>query len=346
MKIIDIRSDTVTKPTEEMRLAMANAEVGDDVYGDDPTINRLQELAAEMVGKEAALFVPSGTMGNQLAIMTHTARGDDVVCLKESHVYQHECGAAALLSGVTLNLVDSSDGILRGDDLVRQMHDGEDIHCPPTTLVCTENALSTGRAVPLEETKGLFNAAKAAGLNVHMDGARIFNAATALGVSAKDIAQYTDSLMFCLSKGLCSPVGSLLCGTKEFIHKALRRRKILGGGMRQAGILAAAGILSLEKMTNRLSEDHDNAALLRTGLAKIPKVRLLDDGIQINMVFFELDMDPEFIETLPKKMLEKGFLINPVSGGQFRFVTHHDISAEDTRQLIKTFSDLVSSYSC
>lgn len=326
--MIDIRSDTVTQPTDEMRQAMAQAQVGDDVYGDDPTINRLQEIAAKMVGMEAALFVPTGTMGNQLAIMAHTRRGDDVLCLRRSHIFEHECGAAAVLSGVTLNLVDSGDGILHGHH-VRQQRNPDDIHCPPTTLVCTENALATGQAVPLADARELYQTAKSLGLMVHMDGARLMNAAVALQASPADIAQYADSVMFCLSKGLAAPVGSMLCGTKEMIGRALRGRKLLGGGMRQAGILAAAGIVALEKMTGRLQEDHRHAALLAKRLASLPGITVQSQGIPINMVFWTLERPPEEILALPGKLLQKGIRISPAAGGVFRFVTHHGISEAD-----------------
>lgn len=328
-KVIDLRSDTVTKPTPEMRAAMAAAEVGDDVYGDDPTINRLQELAAEKLGKEAALFVPSGTMANQLAIMSHTRRGDDVICLRHSHVYQHEAGAAPLISGVTLNLVDSDDFMLHPGHITSHMRDPDDIHMPPTTLVCVENALAVGQAVPLELCQKTYEAAKQNGLTVHMDGARIFNAATALDVTAADIAQYTDSVMFCLSKGLCAPVGSMLAGTREFIDRATRNRKILGGALRQAGILAAAGIIGIQEMTKRLDEDHKNAALLADRLDGIDHVETIRHGIPINMVFFKIHMPKAFLDALPARMMAHGIDINPIELGEFRFVTHNDVAEED-----------------
>ena len=327
-KFIDIRSDTVTQPTPAMRRAMAEAPVGDDVYGDDPTVNRLEALAARMAGKEAALFVPSGTMGNQLAIMTHTRRGDDVICGRDSHIFVHEVGAAAVLSGVTLNTVESPDGIITPELMEKAVRE-EDIHCPPTTLLCVENALATGRAVPLETARAVYRAAKDRGLMVHMDGARLFNAAAALGCSAADIAACTDSVMFCLSKGLCAPVGSMLAGSGEFIRRARKNRKILGGGMRQCGVLAAAGIIALEEMTGRLAEDHENAAWLRERLAKIPGVHVKTGGIQINMVFFTLDCPDALAASLPERFLEKGVKINGISGGEFRFVTNHDVTRED-----------------
>ncbi len=327
-RIIDIRSDTVTQPTPEMRRAMAEAPVGDDVYGDDPTVNRLEQLAAELSGKEAALFVPSGTMGNQLAIMTHTRRGDAVICGRNAHVLVHEVGASAVLSGVTLDPVDSPDDIIHPPLLEKAIRE-DDLHCPPTTLLCVENALATGRVVPLEEMEAIYTAAKARGLMVHMDGARLFNAAVALGVPAAQVAKYTDSVMFCLSKGLCAPVGSMLAGSREFIARARKNRKILGGAMRQCGILAAAGILALTEMPGQLETDHQNAAWLRQRIAKIPGVQVKADGIQINMVFFTVQRPDQVIRALPEKLLERGIKINSVSAGEFRFVTNHDVTRED-----------------
>ena len=327
-KIIDIRSDTVTQPTPEMRRVMAEAPVGDDVYGDDPTVNRLEALAAEKSGKEAALFVPSGTMGNQLAIMTHTKRGDDVICGRNAHVFVHEVGAAAVLSGVILNPVDSPDDIIYPELLERAIRE-DDIHCPPTTLLCIENALATGKVVPLEVMERVYDTAKAHGLSVHMDGARLFNAAGALGVDPAAITKYTDTVMFCLSKGLCAPVGSILAGSREFINRARKNRKVLGGAMRQCGILAAAGILALTEMPGQLETDHQNAAWLRQRIAKIPGVQVKADGIQINMVFFTVQRPDQVIRALPEKLLERGIKINSVSAGEFRFVTNHDVTRED-----------------
>ncbi len=320
-RIIDIRSDTVTQPTPEMRRAMAEAPVGDDVYGDDPTVNRLEQLAAEISGKEAALFVPSGTMGNQLAIMTHTRRGDAVICGRNAHVLVHEVGASAVLSGVTLDPVDSPDDIIHPHLLEKAIRE-DDLHCPPTTLLCVENALATGRVVPLEEMEAIYTAAKAHGLMVHMDGARLFNAAVALGVPAAQVAKYTDSVMFCLSKGLCAPVGSMLA-----VPQGVQAMNVDFPG--QCGILAAAGILALTEMPGQLETDHQNAAWLRQRIAKIPGVQVKADGIQINMVFFTVQRPDEVIRALPEKLLERGIKINGVSAGEFRFVTNHDVTRED-----------------
>lgn len=328
MKPIDLRSDTVTQPTGEMRRAMAEAAVGDDVYGDDPTMNRLETLAAEMAGKEAALFVASGTMGNQLAIMTHTRRGDEVICGRRSHIFEHEVGAAAVLSGVLLNTVECPQDILT-PELIEQAIRADDIHCPPTTLLCVENALATGGVVPVETMRANYALAKSRGLKVHMDGARMFNAALALGVDVRELTQNTDSVMFCLSKGLCAPVGSILAGDADFIARARKNRKILGGGMRQAGFLAAAGIVAIEKMTGRLAEDHENARYLGELLSQIPGVRVFFDRLQINMVFFEMDAPEALLRSLKGKMAEKGIILNVEPAGEQRMVTHHGVTRED-----------------
>ncbi|MDR1178675.1 MAG: aminotransferase class I/II-fold pyridoxal phosphate-dependent enzyme, partial [Spirochaetaceae bacterium] len=286
MGIIDLRSDTVTQPTDEMRAAMAGAEVGDDVYGDDPTVNRLEALAAKLMGKEAALFVTSGTQGNQVSVMTHIERGEEIIAGVQSHIIHYEAGAAARLSGAAYALADNPDHVVYAAD-VRRLVRPSDIHFPRTSLLCLENALCDGTAVPLTTMRASAEAAWELGLKVHLDGARIFNAALALGADPRELAACADSVMFCVSKGLCAPVGSLVCGTKEFVEKARRNRKVLGGAMRQAGILAAAGIIAIEKMTKRLGEDHENAKYLGKKLAEIPGIKVNEEKIHINMVFWE-----------------------------------------------------------
>ena len=282
---IDLRSDTVTNPTPEMRVAMQNAEVGDDVYGDDPTLNHLEAYAAELIGKEAALFVPTGTMGNQLAIMTHTRNGDEIIASASSHIVRYEGGGAARLSGVGTALVDNPNQYIYPEDIERRIRPEGDVHYPTTSLLCLENALCNGDVVPLEIFNASCEIAHRNGLSVHLDGARIFNAASALSVNASDIAKQVDSVMFCLSKGLCAPIGSMLCGTKEFIEQARRNRKTLGGGMRQVGVLAACGLIALEQMRNRLHEDHANARYLGEQLSEIPGMTVDLQTIKINMVF-------------------------------------------------------------
>lgn len=341
MRYIDLRSDTVTMPTQEMRKAMFEAEVGDDVYGDDPTINALEKMAAEIVGKEAALFVASGTMGNQLGVMTHTTRGDEVILGENAHIAVHEVGATAVLSGVQLRTIKSDDDILYPEAVERAIR-VDDIHEPRTGLICLENALANGTVVPLDVMKGVYDVAIRHNIPVHLDGARLFNAATTLGCTAKDIAQYTDSVQFCLSKGLCAPVGSILAGTKEFISKARKNRKLLGGGMRQAGILAAAGIIALEKMTNRLAEDHENAKYLGKRLLEIPGIELNLEKIQINMVFFKLNRPDFDSNSLVPKLFEKGIKINGAEGGLFRFVTNNDVSKKDIDYVIDTMKEILS----
>lgn len=339
MRFIDLRSDTVTMPTDEMRQAMSKAEVGDDVYEDDPTVKKLEKLAAEMMGKEAALFVTSGTMGNQIAIMAHTSYGDEIIINRKSHIAVYEVGAAARLAGVNYNLVDNPDGFIYAKDVAERIRI-EDIHFPRTSLLCLENALVYGCVVPLEIMKEASDFARERGLAVHLDGARIFNAAIALSVEVKEIAKCGDSVMFCLSKGLCAPIGSMLCGTKEFVEKARRMRKILGGGTRQAGVLAAPGLIALEKMTKRLGDDHDNAKYLAKGLLEFPFVELNLDKVQINMVFFSIKKDDLDTEEFTEFMLENGVKINPDAGNNYRFVTTNDVDKKDIDKLL----DLMKEY--
>ena len=340
MRYIDFRSDTVTMPTEQMRKAMSEAIVGDDVYGDDPTVIELEALAAKLMGKEAAMFVPSGTMGNQLAVMTHTKRGDEIIVEESCHIVVHEVGAVAVLSGVNLKTVKGLNSIMQPNDVEAAIRE-EDIHHPETTLICMENALSNGRVVPLETMKQIFDIAKKHNLSVHLDGARIFNAAEYLNVEAKELAAYTDSVMFCLSKGLCAPVGSMVAGSKNFIAKAKKNRKLIGGGMRQSGILAAAGLIALNDMTKRLHIDHDNAKYLANKLAELPGVKVDMDSIHINMVFFTIDnlkmSDKEFTDAL----YEKGIKANGAYRGELRFVTNNDVTREDIDYTISCMKELL-----
>ena len=340
MRYIDLRSDTVTRPTLAMRAAMAAAEVGDDVYGDDPTVNELEALAAETLGFEAALFVTSGTMGNQLGIMSQTRRGDEIIAGANSHIFMHEVGAAAVLSGVTVRQVDYPNCI-PVPAMVEAAIRPDDIHEPPTSLICLENALANGRLVPVETMAEIRRIADEHGLNVHLDGARVFNAAAALGVDVKEITRYADSVSCCLSKGLCAPVGAIFAGRAETVKCARKCRKLLGGGMRQAGILAAAGILALKEMPKRLSEDHANAKRLAELLSQIDGVSIDKDSVEINMVFFKLDRSAELKAALPEKMEQHGILINPEELGEFRFVTNNDVSAKDVEFAAGTFASLL-----
>ena len=340
MRWIDVRSDTVTTPTEEMRKAMYEAEVGDDVYGDDPTVNRLEALAAEMVGKEAALFVPSGTFGNQLALLTHTKRGDEVIVPDSNHIFVHEVGAAAVIASVQLRTIESPIGMPSIEKLRASIR-GKDIHYPDTGLICMENAHSSGRVLPLEYLESVKKLADEFSIPVHLDGARIFNAAIASKVDVKKIAATADSVMFCLSKGLAAPVGSILAGSKKFIEKARKGRKLMGGGMRQAGILAAAGIVALEKMIDRLEEDHENAKLLAEMLSEIPGLQLMKDQLDINMVYFSLETpEPDLVI---KEMKRAGIKINPPEGGMYRLVTNKDVVRADILKITNTFKEIVTS---
>ncbi|HML37613.1 MAG TPA: low specificity L-threonine aldolase [Bacillota bacterium] len=340
-KFIDLRSDTITLQTDEMRMAMLNAEVGDDVYGEDVTVKRLEKMGAEMLGKEAALFVASGTMGNQLAIMTHTKRGDEVIACSGSHIVLAEVGAAAVLSGVTVRTVDGENDIMEPED-VRALIRGKNQHFPDTGLICLENATSLGTVYPLPVMAAIRDVAREHNIPVHLDGARIFNAAAALGVDAREIASHVDSVQMCLSKGLCAPVGSLLVGSAEFIEAAHRNRKMLGGGLRQAGYLAAAGIIALEKMTGRLKEDHDNLKLLAKGLSEIRGISVNMRQTEINMVFADIAGTGLAQQYIIDRLLEKGIKANDGREGNYiRFVTNHGVSSEDVEYVLNCMREIV-----
>ncbi len=333
--MIDLRSDTVTKPTDAMRRAMMEAEVGDDVYRDDPTTLRLEAEAARLTGKEDALFVPSGTMGNQLAVMTHTSRGDEVILDQHCHIVEHEVGAAAVLSGVNLRTLPSVRGAMDPAAVAAAVRDTEDIHVPRSRLLCLENAHGGGQVLPLSYMREMRAVANAHGLAVHLDGARLFNAAAVLGCEASEIVSHVDSVMFCLSKGLCAPVGSLLCGDRAFIARARKYRKLLGGGMRQTGILAAAGLLSLGEMRARLPEDHRNARLLADRLSALPGFAV--EPPQINMVFFRLPARLS-AEAFHAGLLRQGVITNPAMGGEVRLLTHHGVTEAD----VSAVADLIA----
>jgi threonine aldolase len=330
MKVIDLRSDTVTHPTPEMRRAIFEAPVGDDVYGEDPTVNRLETMVAGIMGKEAALFTTSGTQSNLIAVLTHTHHGDEIIVGDEAHILWYEVGGAATLGGVILRTVpNDSCGRLNPDDVDRAIR-SKDIHYPRTTLLCLENTHNRcgGAVLTQDYTDEICNLAHTRGLKVHLDGARIFNAAIALGVPACELARDSDSVAICLSKGLSAPVGSLLCGSKDFVERARKFRKMLGGGMRQAGIIAAAGIVALETMVDRLAEDHSNARRLAEGLAGIEGITLAQDDIPTNIVMFHLSPElsvVEFVEGLERA----GVKIGLRDGRPFRAVTHRMVSSSD-----------------
>ena len=338
MKKYDFRSDTVTKPTPQMRQAMFEAEVGDDVYGDDPTVNQLEKYCAQLMGKEAALFVCSGTMGNQLAILSATQRGDQYITHDSYHTVTHEVGALAVLSGVFPKTIKNDDYCFTASELADNLTT-DDIHEPPTTLVGIENATGHGTVWPLEQLKSVYQFAKDKNLHVHMDGARIFNAAIASDCTPKDIAAYCDSLMFCLSKGLCAPVGSMLCGSKAFIQKARKYRKMLGGGLRQAGILAAAGLLAVSEMPEQLKIDHQNAVYLGQQLTEKCEAAIIAP-IQINMVFFRFLSNNFDHPAFHQYLANHDILINN-SFDVYRLVTSHEINQEDIDYLVKVIRDYI-----
>ncbi|MBN2676719.1 MAG: low-specificity L-threonine aldolase [Anaerolineaceae bacterium] len=340
MPWIDFRSDTVTWPTVKMRQAMAAADVGDDVYGEDSTVIRLEELSAERLGKEAGLFIPSGTMGNLVAVLTHCGRGDEVILGDISHTFVYEAGGISALGGIFPHtLPNQPDGSLRLDDIKDAIR-MDNVHFPKTRLVILENTHNRcgGAVLDAAYTSKVAEIAHQAGFSLHLDGARIFNAAVALGVDVKTLTQPADSITFCLSKALCAPVGSVLCGSAEFIHQARRIRKQVGGGMRQAGILAAAGIIAIQEMVDQLAADHLRARRLAEGLSDIPGL-LLDDGPPLtNMVYVNLGGDvkrnaAEVAEAIQKQGIRVG-VINP---RRFRLVTHYWIDDEAVEKVIKAF---------
>lgn len=330
MKKIDLRSDTVTQPSPQMREAMAKAEVGDDVFGEDPTVNRLEELAANITGKEAALFVASGTMGNVVSLLAHCNRGDEAIIGSLAHIHIHEAGAIAALGSIHSRVVQTqNDGTMEIEAIENVIND-DDIHCAPTKLICLENTWY-GRVLPLSYMQAVKELSEQHNLAVHLDGARLFNAAVTLDVPASNITQYADSVQFCLSKGLASPVGSMVCGSREFIAKARRARKQLGGGMRQAGIIAAAGIVSLKSMVERLKDDHKNAELLADGLRKIQGLNVAH--AETNMVFFASSIPGISTKKLCQALNEAGLLCFSDEVG-IRTVTHYGIEAEDIKEAV------------
>ena len=340
MEKVDFRSDTVTQPTPAMREAMAAAPVGDDVFCEDPTINRLQELAAEKMGKEAGLFIPSGTMGNLIAVLTHCQRGDEAMMGTLGHTFLHEAGGISALGGVFAHTIpNQADGTLSLKDIEEGIR-SSDIHEPPSKLLILENTQNRCGGIPLtkEYTDAAANLVHAHGMKVHIDGARIFNAAAALDVPGKELVKSADSVTFCLSKGLCSPVGSVLCGDEEFIYRARRLRKMLGGGMRQAGIIAAAGVVALEQMTERLTEDHARAKKLAAGLAQISGITFEMGMPQTNMVFPSLAPSVRLsTHEVEQALAKEGILVDAVTDRLFRLVTHYWITDEAVEKTIRQF---------
>ena len=340
-RAIDLRSDTVTRPTAEMRRAMAEAEVGDDVYGEDPTVNRLQGRAAEIFGRESALFVPTGTMGNQIAVKVHTHHGQEIICEERAHFINLESATVAAFSGCQPRTIHGEDGALTWAQIEKKI-------APPayyraqTGLIWLENTLSLagGTIFPQAQADEICDRAHELGLPVHLDGARIFNAATALGRPVEEITRKFDSVMFCLSKGLCAPVGSMLVGSRAVIDKARRYRKALGGGMRQAGVLAAAGLIALEKMPRRLKEDHENAHVLAEGLAQIKGIRI--GKTPTNILVFDISGTGMNTAEFSQRLAAKDVLAAGIDNELMRFVTHHDVSRGDcvrTLEVVRTICE-------
>ena len=333
--MIDLRSDTVTWPTDEMRQAMAGAAVGDDVYGEDPTVNRLEELGAQKMGKEASLFVPSGTMSNLAALLAHTRPGEEIIVGAEAHIYYYEVGGLARVAGVLPRLIDDRGGVFTPGAIEKTFRPPNP-HFPETRLICLENTHNRGggAVTPVENMREIFDLSREHDLSVHLDGARIFNAAIATGCQATDFTRYADSVTFCLSKGLSAPVGSLLAGTREFVARARKARKLLGGGMRQAGVLAAAGIVALERMVERLAEDHAHAKRLAEGLADIPGIIIDPRRVQTNIVSYELApriTDGEFLA----RLRDRNILAGASAPQRIRMVTNRMVSAADVETAVE-----------
>jgi threonine aldolase len=340
--LVDLRSDTVTKPSAEMRAAMAEAEVGDDVYGEDPTVNRLEQRAAEILGKEGALFVPTGTMGNTIALKLHTNHGEEVICDARSHILDWELSMLAWFSGCLVRAVQTDDGVLTWDRIEPSLRAGGS-HSAATTVISLENThnMSGGTVYELENIDEICARAHDRGLKVHMDGARVFNAAAALGLPVKRIVRDVDTVMFCLSKGLGAPVGSLLVGKADPIERGRLYRKRLGGGMRQAGVLAAAGLIALEESPQRLKADHENAKLLARGLAKIAGIKLDPERVRTNIVIFDISGLGIRTRDFSAELKQRGVLANGINETHMRMVTHMDVTREDCEAALAAVNDAV-----
>ena len=341
-KTINLMSDTVTHPTLEMRQAMYDSQVGDDVSKADPTVNKLQEMAAEMVGMEDALFVPSGTMGNLIALLCHCPAGKEVLLETDSHIIKYEGGGISRVAGLMPNLIQGKLGIMDPDD-VRAALRPENVHFPQTGLLCVENThnMGGGTVYPLEYLREYRKIADKHGMKIHMDGARLYNAAVYLQVDVKEIVKHVDSVMICLSKGLSAPVGSMLCGTKEFIKQALRARKMLGGGMRQAGVLAAAGIVALEQTIERLSDDHKTARRLAEGLAKFENISVKLESVQTNLVYFDVCGDKDAHTICDELARKYDILCSARDSASIRMVTHRHITPEDVGYVLECVDKIV-----
>lgn len=342
--MIDLRSDTFTHPTQSMREAMAAAEVGDDVFQEDPTVQKLEVLAAEKTGKEAALFVPSGTMGNLISVLSHCGRGDEILLGDRSHISLYEVGGVSALGGVHPRTLPNNDDGTISLDLIQKGIRREDIHSPPTRLICLENTHNFCQGSPItpEYMETVGDLAKKYGIKIHLDGARIFNAAVALKIPVAKLTEQVDSVMFCLSKGLSAPVGSLVCGSAYFINKARKARKMVGGGMRQVGHLAAAGMIALNNLVDRLQEDHENAKRLSSQISQMEGIELDESKVKTNIIFFKLTgLDGEsFLQHLEKKQIK--ILMTDTNAGIFRAVLHREVSKEQVERVIETFKAILT----
>ena len=338
---IDLRSDTLTMPTPDMRRAMAEAELGDDVFHEDPTVNRLEELAAERMGKEAGLLVASGTQGNLIGVVSHTQRGDEVICGDQCHIFHYEVAGCAVVGSLQLRPIRNVEGTLLPEDVEAAIRP-PDIHNPRTSVVCLENTHNRegGVAITAEQTAAVANVAHRRGVAVHLDGARVFNAAVGLGVDVRTLTAPVDSVTFCLSKGLGSPVGSVLCGTKDFIAIARKYRKMLGGGMRQAGVLAAAGIVSLTTMVDRLAEDHANARRLAEGLSEIPGIEIDQSGARTNLVFFDVSA-PMGAAGLVTRLRDHGVICTSGYFNRIRMVPHYGVDRADIEHTLRAIREIL-----
>ena len=341
MRIVDMRSDTITQPTSSMRRAMFEAEVGDDVFGEDPTVNRLEEMVAERLGKEAALFVASGTMANLVSQLTHCGRGDEMILGDQSHMFFYEQGGSAALGGIhPRSLPNKPDGTIPPAEIEAAIRP-EDVHFPKTKLIVLENTHNRCNGCPLDAgyIHSVAKLARRYGLKLHIDGARLFNAATALGVAAEDLVAEADSVSICLSKGLAAPVGSVVCGTEEFIARARRNRKIVGGGMRQAGVLAAAGIVAITEMVDRLADDHENAGKLADGLANIPGLSIDPEMVSTNIVYFDVTKENLTARILVENIDRQGIRLLPTGPHRLRAVTNYHVTSSDIDYVLDVFSD-------
>ncbi|MBL8148953.1 MAG: low-specificity L-threonine aldolase [Blastocatellia bacterium] len=342
MPFIDLRSDTVTKPTSAMRRAMAEAEVGDDVYIEDPTVEKLQRRAAEIFGREAALFVPTGSMGNLISVKLHTQPGQEVIIDARGHILNYELSSISLVAGVMPRSIPTENGLLTWKDIESAIRPPI-YYCAQTSLICLENThnMAGGAVMPKEQMYEICEKARERNIRVHLDGARIFNAAVALGESVAELTKPFDSVMFCLSKGLGAPIGSMIVGTKEFIERARPLRKTLGGGMRQVGVLAAAGLIALEEMPARLAEDHDNAKLMAQQLAEMPGISIVG-RVQSNIIIFDISKTGLNTKDFSEKLKSHGVLANGISPTEMRMLTHFDVSRSDCENAMEIVREIVT----